>query len=203
MGQIARCVAWCWLLALGVAPARAAYPYDSACQVAVQKSPRRVVGGSGVLIGVSGEKALVLTVRHVALRAGLPVTCEWAGSVSHGKVLAVSPDSDVALLVVDRPPGVQPVPVAMPSAASGPFVLVGFPGYDRDTMRWQRGEFVAVEYDQLVVTCRPEKGMSGGPAFDRYGRVVGTVSAFGPRYGFCGSGAAMFDLLDDYLKGLK
>jgi len=180
----------------------AAHPYDAACKVVVQRTARRVVGGSGVLIAVNDTQALVLTVKHVALTQGKTCTCTWGDQSMSGTVLAVAPDADVALLLVARPVGVRPVPLAMPSADTGPVVLVGFPGHDRDTMRWQRGEYVELDHNHLTVTCRPEKGMSGGPAFDRYGRVCGTVSAFSKTHelGYCGSGQAMFNLIDDYLR---
>ena len=189
------------LLALSLSgTAEAVYPYDSACRVTVHKNGRRDVGGSGVLIAVRGNQALVLTVKHVALAVGKPVTCNWGGQIMRGRVLAVHSTADVALLTVTAPRGVRPVPVAMPCNSSGPFILAGFPGYDRDTLRYQQGAFAGLDEDTLTVTCRPEKGMSGGPAFDRYGRVVGTVSAYGARYGYCGSGPAMMDLIDNYMR---
>lgn len=190
------------LLLCLASPAFGAHPYDATCQVVVQRTAQRVVGGSGVLIAVNETQALVLTVKHVALSKGRQAKCTWAGQTTVGTVLAVAPDADVALLLVARPVGVAPVAIAMPTADTGPFVLVGFPGYDRETMRWQRGEFVAVDHNHLTVTCRPEKGMSGGPAFDRYGRVVGTVSAYSltAELGYCGSGPAMFRLIGEYMR---
>jgi hypothetical protein len=183
-------------------PAFAAHPYDAACKVVVQRTARRVVGGSGVLIAVNDTQALVLTVKHVALTQGRAATCWWGEQECPGTVLATAPDADVALLLVKRPAGIRPALVAMPSAETGPFVLVGFPGHDRDTMRWQQGEWISLDHNHLAVACAPEKGMSGGPCFDRYGRVVGTVSSFNltDQRGACGSGQAMFNLIDDYMK---
>lgn len=181
---------------LAAVPASGEYPYDSVCRVVVNGR----VGGSGVLIGVSKDQALVLTVRHVALRPGLLAECDWSGIEKMGRVLAVSDRADIALLVVARPAGLRPVPIALPSRETGPVVFVGFPGYDRATMRYQVGDFVQVDDTQLVVTCRPEKGMSGGAAFDRYGRVVGTVSAFGRKYGYAGSGVAMIEIVKPHIQ---
>lgn len=199
-----RIALWLILSVLLFGSAFAAHPYDATCRVVVDRTAKRVVGGSGVLIAVNDTQALVLTVKHVALYQGRKATCTWGEQEMTGVVLAVAPDADVALLLVARPVGVRPVPLAMPTADTGPFVLVGYPGHDRDTMRWQRGEYVELDHNHLTVTCRPEKGMSGGPVFDKYGRVVGTVSAMSkpkqPVRGFCGSGQAMFNLIDDYLR---
>jgi len=196
MGQqvIRSLILFAALLFAGVASA--AHPYDSACRVSIEHGARQV-GGSGVLIAVEGERGLVLTVKHVALRAGNPAKCNWAGQVCLGQVLAVHPNADVALLVVTKPKNVRPVPIARPSKETGPFVLVGFPGYDRKTMRYQVGDFAGLSEKTLTVTCRPEKGMSGGPTFDRYGRVVGTVSAYSKfkQYGYVGSGDALVELV--------
>ncbi len=196
----------CALSALCVpAASRADHPYDAVCRVVVQKTPRRPVGGSGVLIGVSGGKALILTAAHVAIEPGLPASCDWAGQVTRGRVLRVAPDTDAALLLVARPDGVYAVSVAMPSKQTGPFVCAGYPGYDRGTLRIQTGEYAGLNRGTLTVTCRPEPGMSGGAVFDRHGRVVGAVSAYDvwQNLGYAGSGPAMLDLVDDYLKGAK
>lgn len=190
-----------FFLALLVAcPAFARYPYDSACIVSVEHG-RRDIGGSGVLIAADKERGLVLTVKHVALRAGNPAVCNWAGQKCKGEVLAVHPTADLGLIIVTCPENVRPVPVALPSKDTGPFVLVGFPGYDRQTARYQVGKFVAVDEDTLTVDCAPEKGMSGGPTFDRYGRVTGAVSAYSIRsgFGYVGSGQALTELITPYV----
>jgi hypothetical protein len=175
-------------------------PWAAACKVTVNLRANLANGGSGTLIGVTQNEALVLTVAHVAERVNQTATCQWGDQKCHGYVLAVSPTADLALILVERPVDIAPVPVAHATPENGPYYMAGFPGYDRDTLRYQRGNYADSDHDTLVITCRPEKGMSGGPTFDRYGRVVGAVSAYGPRYGYAGDGDALQALVEAYLK---
>lgn len=177
-----------------------AQPWAAACKVTVNLRANLANGGSGTLIGVTQNEALVLTVAHVAERVNMTATCEWGDQKCHGYVLAVSPTADLALILVQRPVGIAPVPVAHATPENGPYCMAGFPGYDRDTLRYQWGNYVDHDHDTLVITCRPEKGMSGGPTFDRYGRVVGAVSAYGPRNGYAGDGDALQALVKQFLK---
>jgi hypothetical protein len=177
-----------------------AHPWSAACKVQVDLRAGLANGGSGTLIGVTKNEALVLTVAHVAERVNMTATCEWGNQQCRGYVLAVSPTADLALILVERPVGVDPVPVAHATPENGPYYMAGFPGYDRDTLRYQRGNYIDHDHDTLVVGCRPEKGMSGGPTFDRYGRVVGAVSAYGLQYGYAGDGDALQALVKAYLK---
>lgn len=188
------------LLSTICAPALAEYPWDSVCKVSVALRANAYNGGSGTLIAVDETSALVLTVKHVAERVGLPTVCNWNGVRCEGTVLAVSPNADLALLRVKRPAGVRPVPVAAAAPDTGPFVMAGYPGYDREHLRWQQGTYVDHDSITLVVTCRPEPGMSGGATFNRYGQVVGAVSAYGPANGYAGDGSALRALVAPYLK---
>ncbi len=184
-----------------VSPALAEYPYDAACLVTVHRGGvRGANGGSGTLIAANKTHGLVLTVKHVAERKGLKAACRWGDVTVRGEVLDVHPDADVALLIVDVPKGVRPVPVALPTKDTGPFVMAGYPGYDRNTLRFQVGQFKSLDEDTLTITCRPEQGMSGGPTYDRYGRVVGTVSAYSRIDGLAGSGTDMMDLINKHMK---
>lgn len=182
------------------AASKFAHPWSAACKVTVNLRANLANGGSGTLIGVTKNEALVLTVAHVAERVNQTATCQWGDQKCHGYVLAVSPTADLALILVQRPVGIAPVPVAHAEPENGPYYMAGFPGYDRDTLRYQQGAYVDHDHDTLVITCRPEKGMSGGPTFDRYGRVVGAVSAYGLQHGYAGDGDALQALVKAYLK---
>lgn len=177
------------------------YPFTSAARVTVQMR-RFSNGGSGTLIASDGKQALVLTVKHVAERVGQPAKCQWGNEVCSGKVLAVHPTADLALLIVTAPKTVKPVAVALPVDGNDPFYLCGYPGYDRETLRYQAGQFIKLDSETLTVDCRPEQGMSGGPAFDQKGRVIGAVSAFAlyEQEGYCGSGKALIELLYPYME---
>lgn len=188
------------------------HPWAAACQVTVHNPTRGVLfwrtggssGGSGTLIGLAGDKALVLTVQHVAEEVGAPAVCNWANNPPcKGTVLAVNASADIALLIVDAPVGIQPVPVATATETSGPFTMAGYPGYDRTTLRLQTGEFLEIDGETLTVKVRPEKGMSGGPCYDRYGNVCGAVSTFSLRSqrGTAGGGnQALKELVSPYLQ---
>lgn len=176
------------------------HPWSAACRVSVDINRRFSNGGSGTLIGVTDDAALVLTVKHVAEQENLPATCQFGDQKVRGYVLAVSKTSDLAVLLVQRPKGIEPVPVAIAKPENGPYYMAGYPGYDRERLRYQKGEYVEHDNDTLTVTCRPEKGMSGGPTFDKYGRCVGAVSAYGVRHGYAGDGEALQALVEQYLK---
>jgi hypothetical protein len=187
-------------------------PWDAACQVVVLNPERGwwlwssggPTGGSGTLIGLSGDYALVLTVQHVAEEVGAVAVCNWVGNPPlQGTVLAVNAEADIALLMVKAPVGIKPVPVATATKESAPFTMAGYPGYDRTTLRLQTGEFLEIDDGTLTVKIRPEKGMSGGPCFDRYGNVCGAVSTFSRREykGTAGGGSqALKDLVSPYIK---
>lgn len=183
------------------APKQVGYPFTSAARVNVQMR-FFANGGTGTLIAKNETQAIVLTVKHVAERVGLPAKCTWGNETCNGRVLAVHPHADLALLIVNAPKTVEPVPVALPADGNDPFYLCGYPGYDRQTLRWQAGNFLELDGETLTVDCMPEEGMSGGPAFDQNGRVIGAVSAYSPttREGFCGSGRALVELLYPYME---
>jgi hypothetical protein len=187
------------LVLLSSLQALAAFPYDSVCAVVINGR----IGGSGTLIAVNEDKAVILTCRHVAMRVGNKAECTFLNGVTvSGRVHAIHPDrlADMALLVMDRPEGVEPVPMAVASEGTAPFVLTGYPSYSRDKLRWQLGDFYSVSKSELIVTCRPEKGMSGGAAFDRYGRVIGVVAAYGPNYGVVGGGTEWINWVEKYIE---
>ncbi len=187
-------------------------PWDAVGQVTVHNPTRGFFlwrtggssGGSGTLIGLAGDKALVLTVQHVAEEVGAPATVNWINNPPcQGPVLAVNADADIALLIVTAPKGIRPVPVSVASPSTGPFTMAGYPGYDRKTLRYQTGDFLEISDGTLRVRIRPEKGMSGGPCFDRYGNVCGAVSTFSlvENSGTAGGGdVALKELVSPYLK---
>lgn len=173
------------LVLLLCSPASGAWPYDSVCQVSVRVG-RGANGGSGCVIHHEGKYSYVLTVKHVATRTGAETACVWFPStgreiISRGVVFSKHPQADLAIVKVGRVP-LPAIPVAVLDPDDGPFVLVGYPGYDRYTLRWQQGNYVRHSDFTLYVDAAPEKGMSGGPAFNRYGRVVGSVAAYQSPY---------------------
>jgi hypothetical protein len=137
--------------------------------------------GSGTLIGLNGNRALVLTCRHVAEQVGNDVTCNWlwAGRQSTpGRVVAVVPgggfDTDLALVVCGRPNGIAPMIVTSYAPAYGPWVSAGF----RDgKLRYAFASSARYDGGLIRFPVPYVQGMSGGPCYDRYGRVIAVVVA--------------------------
>lgn len=86
--------------------------------------------GSGVIVGVEGEEALVVTNHHVAPDAGKGRGVEVVHKgVSYGALfLATSAFYDLTALAVRAAPGMEAIPVAERFDPAGPFSRVGFPG---------------------------------------------------------------------------
>lgn len=188
-----------FVLALAVA-ANAATPLVSICELHVQSH-----SGSGTLVAVHGDRALVLTARHVAVRLNEPVRVSWpwAGNqVRPGRVCAIVSgegyDTDLALVHTYKPTGVPVIPVASFSASQGPWLAAGF---RRGEMRYQPVGAAELFDNGLVKVHAPLiGGMSGGPLFDPLGRVVAVNVATNKRSGYCANGRHLQELLQRFGK---
>jgi S1-C subfamily serine protease len=139
--------------------------------------------GAGVVIRADGA---ILTALHV-VATGAPIKVTFAdGTVATGLIAAKQPADDIAVLTVDRLPGVV-VPAVMGGAArigdavypvGNPLTLRGslsagvVSGLDRsipaDDGHTMKG---LIQFDAAV-----NPGSSGGPLLDRDGHVIGIVS---------------------------
>lgn len=136
--------------------------------------------GSGTLVATNGKVGLVLTCRHVAEKTGNLVLVRWpaAGNqASTGVVVEVIPgkefNTDGALVMVERPIGVDPVPYARFNPDDGPHVAMGYRG---GFLRSQTGS--AQEKDGVIYLNQiAVGGMSGGPLFNKRGEISGVVVA--------------------------
>lgn len=134
--------------------------------------------GSGVLV----DHRLLITAAHVVGDAGL-VRIDHGNQVLTGEVLGVFVDGrDLALIELDASM-VQPLPAGAVPAAGEPITLVGHPQGGRRAVvvgertgvpelaeRLHHGELLAAS-----VTVSP--GMSGGPAVNAAGDLVGITIA--------------------------
>lgn len=164
------------ILALA-SPVLAAYPSDSVCEIDVAVSGG-YEQGSGTLIGVAGDKGLVLTAGHVAMREGQQSTIRWrmtGKQKSTGTTLVVTDTThDLGLIICDRPNGIRPVPVAVFDAKCGPWLSLGY----RDGKFWTASASGCGYRDGCMELNTPYvHGMSGGPTLDINGHLVGVVSA--------------------------
>lgn len=143
-----------------------------------------VTSGSGFIVDNAGH---VLTAGHVAVQAGYSVTARGAdGRLYAGKVVAIRPNNDMALISLKGLSGkpVEPAAsVCMPRGA--PVFSLGKPHAQGDTARLGQVESMsfgrAVRYngfgypDAMVLRMNTKKGESGGPVFNSSGELTGMV----------------------------
>ena len=145
---------------------------------------RAITSGSGYVVDGSG---LVMTAAHVAVEEGNEISARAAnGRVYSGKVIAINPGNDMAVIKLRGYSGPSVVPTLPGCLARNDLVFtLGRPHAQADTARIGRLESRhfgrAVAYgkfgypDALVLSMGTQKGESGGPLFDGNGRLVGMV----------------------------
>ncbi|MGE3873305.1 MAG: serine protease [Parvibaculaceae bacterium] len=143
-----------------------------------------VTSGSGFIVDNSGH---VMTAGHVAVKQGYSVTARGAdGRLNAGKVIAIKPTNDMALISVKGLNGKPVEPAASPCMPRGAQVFsLGKPHAQGDTARFGQVESMsfgrAVSYngfgypDAMVLRMNTKKGESGGPVFNSSGQLTGMV----------------------------
>lgn len=143
-----------------------------------------VTSGSGFIVDDSGH---VLTAGHVAVKSGYTVTARGSdGRLYSGKVIAIRPNNDMALIAVRGLNGKPVEPAASPCMPRGAAVFsLGKPHAQGDTARLGQVESMsfgrAVSYngfgypDAMVLRMNTKKGESGGPVFNGSGQLTGMV----------------------------
>ena len=159
--------------------------------------------GSGTLIAVSDDEALVLSCRHVGQSVNAIAQLEWPSAVDQkttGRVLAnvagTTYNNDLSLFICDRPNGIEPVRMAKFDPNNGPWTAVGF----KSDQCYEAIGDVASEKDGLVtVNCPWTQGMSGCGLFDKYGCIVAVIVASDMKsFGLCSDGIALHELVRKY-----
>jgi len=143
-----------------------------------------VTSGSGFIVDGSGH---VMTAGHVAVKQGYSVTARASdGRLYAGKVIAIRPTNDMALIAVRGLNGKPVEPAASPCMPRGAQVFsLGKPHAQGDTARFGQVESMsfgrAVSYngfgypDAMVLRMNTKKGESGGPVFNSSGQLTGMV----------------------------
>ncbi len=145
---------------------------------------KAITSGSGYVVDGSG---IVMTAAHVAVAMGNEISARAAnGRVYSGKVVAINPANDMAIIKLRgfSGPATSPAPPGCVAKNDLVFTL-GRPHAQGDTARIGKLESRhfgrAVAYgkfgypDALVLRLGTQKGESGGPLFDANGRLVGMV----------------------------
>lgn len=143
-----------------------------------------VTSGSGFIVDDVGH---VMTAGHVAVKQGYTVTARGSdGRLYAGKVIAIRPTNDMALIAVRGLNGKPVEPASSPCMQRGAQVFsLGKPHAQGDTARIGQVESMsfgrAVSYngfgypDAMVLRMNTKKGESGGPVFNSAGQLTGMV----------------------------
>ncbi|HEY2841568.1 MAG TPA: serine protease [Pirellulales bacterium] len=150
--------------------------------------------GSGTLVDVRGDYALVLTNWHVVSDAKGTIEVVFPdGFRSAAKVISTDRTWDLAALAIWKP-NVAPVPLATePPRAGEPLSIAG---YGSGSYRMASGyctQYVAPgmnqPYEMVELSAAARQGDSGGPIFNSRGELCGVLfgSSFGTTSGsYCG-----------------
>ncbi len=143
-----------------------------------------ITSGSGFIVEGAGY---VMTAAHVAVRKGNSISARAAnGRIYSGTVIAILPTNDMAIIKLRGYSGKAATPAAPGCNIKGDLVYtLGKPHAQGDTARVGALESLhfgrAVAYgkfgypDAMVLHMGTQKGESGGPVFNREGRLIGMV----------------------------
>ena len=164
---------------------------------AMPDMPRAEGVGSGFIVDASG---LVVTSNHVVKGADSVTVTLQDGRKLEARIVGADPKTDLALLEVDAPESLPVVEFGNSDrtrvgdwvvAVGNPFGLGGT--VTAGIVSGRGRDIGAGPYDDFIQIDAPiNRGNSGGPLFDRSGRVVGVNTAiFSPTGGNVGIGFAV------------
>jgi putative serine protease PepD len=135
--------------------------------------------GSGFVAWVKDGASYVLTANHVVVlsvdRGELAARVHTGTTVWRGRIVATDPDNDLALIRVPGriAPPLWQRPVFVPPLVGDELLLVGSPlGYEGSVTSGVVGR---VADDEIQTDAAAYPGISGGPAVDESGQVVGVL----------------------------
>ena len=144
--------------------------------------PGVIGNGSGFLVSADGY---ILTNRHVAREKNVVFMCRFSdGTEKTADIVCIDDDDDIALLKVkgDKPLPYLKIAEAESPAPGAECSALGFPigSVMNYSMQVTSGTVSSVNPSEpyhVTLTCKITHGNSGGPLVDKYGNVIGVVSA--------------------------
>ena len=130
--------------------------------------------GSGTLIDSDSGYGLVVTAQHIFREGAGEITCEFPNGEKFKANHVVDKDrNDIAALLI-KDPGVKPVEVAREGPQLREFAASA--GYGSTNEYLVNTGFVTkIHGTQFELSGRARGGDSGGPVFDRRGRLIGVL----------------------------
>ncbi|HND55691.1 MAG TPA: serine protease, partial [Pirellulaceae bacterium] len=157
-----------------------ASPHPAVVRIVVDERGRSQSLGSGTLVDVRDDCAIVMTNWHVVRDAHAKVTVHFPdGFTSLARIRKVDEDWDLAALVVWRP-NVVPVPLATQPPRPGDLLTIA--GYGSGNYRAATGR--CVQYvspgirfpaEMVELSAEARQGDSGGPIFNDRGELAGVL----------------------------
>lgn len=157
-----------------------ARPHPSVVRIIVHEGQGRMSLGSGTLVDVRGQHALVLTNWHVVCEARGPVQVVFPDGFRTGaSVLLTDRDWDLAALAIWRP---QALPVTLASRVPQPGDPLSIAGYGSGDYRAAAGRCVQYlspggnhPFELIELSTAARQGDSGGPIFNARGELAGVL----------------------------
>lgn len=164
------------------APSQQAPPAHAASIVRIYNATGNGrTGGSGTLVDVEGESAVVLSCAHLFREGRGEVTVHFQnGSIYAAKVLAVDKAADLSAVEIKNP-GLPAVDVATEYPQRGD--MVSSCGYGQDNRLWcNRGRVIGYvtvmgynPRESIEISGFARQGDSGGPMFNAQGQLCGVL----------------------------
>lgn len=162
-------------------------PHPSIARIIVPEKDGQSYG-SGTLVDVRGQHALVVTNWHVVRDASAEITVVFPDDFrSPAQVVKVDADWDLAALSILRPTTAMPVPISAAAPKPGePLTIAGYGSGDYRAAAGVCTQYLAPSerhpYELVELAAEARQGDSGGPILNERGELAGVLFGSGPGY---------------------